>query len=437
MRRIKMLASVLFGIILVLGGCQEKMTAPRLVETMRTAVQTSPITGFTMDVELDATLATNNLTIDLDAELVGSTILSTQPHGSFWSMELALEGYLQQSIQLYTREEDSQLAAYLSLESHPWVREVIPSHEMSSHDWLLNLPPEQLTLAEESVDIQDTTAYVLTCTFTGADMFPSAEGDAAASHGLDLSTLSVVATCYVDLQSHLPLKIELDCSGPGTLSPDVWYALAGTQDTRQVPGTVSLENCRIVLDDISYEEVTLPVLPAEAAQAVPWKELTSAADTPIEPEEVPEVVEEVPQTINLGPGPFSMRLPNIQLTITLPQGWFATEVHNDLLYFLSEDERASGDFILYTPEESSYQTMQTNLDDSLYYWITTQEYHSHGKLELPDWYAFWVRFDNGSIHFYGIRSFGKQGHLLFSLYHADGSLSPEQITGLLSTSISL
>lgn len=453
-------------LVLALAGCKEKMSAPRLMEAMLTATERTPATQLTIDMELDAALRVHGLLLEFDGELVSHTILSPQSGEAHLDTELSLslsEEEFRQAMQLYVQKEGNELVPYLHLQPDSrWIRSTgHPVGQSSSgsdalRDRLLAKAPEELTLSEEMAKVHGTSSYILTCPLTWEDIQASVgtEGlaDALKQAGLDISSLSSfrwAATYYVDFHSHLPLKIELNGSASEPLPVQLPSISSQLSSGAPVAGELVVESFRITLDRIGREPVSLPPLPAAAAGASGWEELTPSfpveppqtTQSPVpsdSPEETPsiEIPDEPPKPVDLGSGPFSMEHGAVRLTATLPEDWFATEVHPDILYLAHRAQGASGDFSLYTTQEASYQSLRVDLEDSLYYWLTTEEYHSHGELALADWYTFWVRFDDGSVHYHGLRALGQQGSLSFSLYDAEGGLAPKEVSRLLSDSMS-
>lgn len=459
MRRIKGLLLSLCALVMLfsLTGCKEKMTAEKLVKEMVAAMAETPMTQLSMDVELAASLGAQGMTLDIAAGLSGDARMSTAPYAVHMDMEMnvsLLGEELSETMEIYLLEEAGEMAAYIHMDSaDQWVREsagmdvdeLSAAAQNPNFDWLTAKTGDQLVLAEETVEVNGVETYMLTCVLTWDDAVAAMESmdDAALEEALggadlddllaetglddlDLSVVSCPVVYYVDTKTHLPLKMEMDVLGLDVLAADVVNGVMGALSAGEAEVELTVDVCRIVMDNIGYGPADIPALPPEAADAISADDLVGTQEPDIweEPDDTEEPDGWVTEVTDLGRGPFDFRYGDIALRATLPEGWFATEAYDDMMYFSSEDQASSGNFTIYTPTESTYEDLITGPEDSLYYWKETEEYDSHGDLGIPGSYTLWIRFVDGSVEYYGVIPVSEAGWLTFTLYDAYGALGP-------------
>lgn len=283
MKNMKRLAAVLLVLVMVLAlaGCG-KMTPEKLTVKTAAALAGKPMTSMEMELGMTMSLTAEGFSMDMDMAVAGDMVMDSDPYQSYTNMEMTMD-LMGQSItetsETYVLVEDDQLTTYTYAESMDiWTKTSVPFSpeamaQQSSYDWLAELSPDMLTLAEETQILNERKVYVLNCTITGEQlqaMMDSMPGMAdtmadAGMSGPDMTALTVPAVFYIDAETFLPAKIEMEIQGMDEMMAGMMEESLGA-DMEALGMEMEIGTVRMVYAQIGYEDVTVPTLPAEAME---------------------------------------------------------------------------------------------------------------------------------------------------------------------------
>lgn len=307
MRQIKRLALALcaLAMALALAGCGGSMTPEKLVEEMANASKEKTMTQMTMDLALDASMGAEGVTMDISVGMGTDVMMALDPYAMYMDVVLdmsMLGEEISESMEIYMLEEDGEAVSYTYMDSAgQWTRQaaevdmdaMTASGQGASYDWLLDKTGNDLALAEEKPQVNGRETYMLTAILGWDDMMKAMEAmdsaaleealggaeleDLLAEAGLgdlNLSVLNFTTVYYIDAETYLPLKMEMDVLGLDVLLSDIMKAaMAGLSPEEQVEMDIAVNQFRAVLDNISYDPASIPALPPEAADAVDMGDL--------------------------------------------------------------------------------------------------------------------------------------------------------------------
>ena len=229
MKKIKiLLAAGFMGIALT--GCG--MNAEKLVDEMAAATEGKQMTQATTTMEMDMSMEAEGVSMDMSMDMVMDIQASNDPYASYTNMETTVDVAGQQTsevIQLYSIEEDGALVNYVYTEStDSWEKQDLGmsmddiASQTADYNWLLEkAKSEELTLEEDTQTVNGKEVYVTNCTLEGEEIQKAFEGigsmtdmfEQAGMGEIDFTALSVPTTYYIDKETFLPVKMEMDIEG--------------------------------------------------------------------------------------------------------------------------------------------------------------------------------------------------------------------------------
>lgn len=279
---------VLSLLILALAGCGKMTTeklALKMVEATGGKMMTQATT--TMDLELDMTLGQGGMNMDLGMDINYDMDMKMQAdpylmYGEI-SMDMAMEimgQTMEETLNTKTYMElvDGKAISYAYDEStDTWQSSEVDMEEtMESvtkgmdYSFLKDMIPE-IIMDEEKQILNGTEVYVLRMTITGEQMqkamggavdMESMLGQAGLEGELDFSALEVPAVIYVDAKTYLPVKMEMEIVGMGEMMKSMMGPMLGAAEGVELD--LDIPVCKVVYENIGFDPVEIPEIPAEA-----------------------------------------------------------------------------------------------------------------------------------------------------------------------------
>lgn len=262
-----------------LTGCG--MNAEELVEKTLNALEGKQMTQATGIYEMEIGMEVEGTVMEMDMEMSMDTKVSQEPYASFVDMEMAIDVSglrMTETVQSYTLVEDGTLVSYTHTDStDTWLKqesgmdleEVMA--QTDSYNWLAQKASEELVLAKETQTINDREVYVLSCTLTGEEMQKTLDNmgsmkDLFNESGLgevDFTALSVPTVFYIDKETFLPVKTEMDIEGMNDMMDSMVTSLLGDSGV-SIEMELDISKMHMVLDNIRYDKIEVPTVPEEA-----------------------------------------------------------------------------------------------------------------------------------------------------------------------------
>ena len=292
MKKMNRIAALVLALVMLLAltGCG-KMTTEKLVLKMVEATGGKMMTQATttMDLELGMkmTMEQMGLNMDLAMDIAYRMDMKMQPdpyrmYGDI-TMDMAMERMGQTmnetlNSQTYMELADGKVKNYVYDESTGiWLSEEVDVAEMMDsiakgmdYSFLKDMIPE-ITMDEETQVLNGKEVYVLRMTITGAQMqnamggavdMESMLGQAGLNGELDFSALEVPTVMYVDATTYLPVKMEMEIIGMGEMMKSMMGQMVGAMDGMGLD--ISIPVCKVVYENIGFDPVEVPEVPAEA-----------------------------------------------------------------------------------------------------------------------------------------------------------------------------
>lgn len=273
MKKLRKIGTVLLvlAIALGLGGCG-KMTAGKLVVKTAAALAETPMTSARMEAELEMSAGVLGVSLETGMAVNMDLVMSAEPYRAYLDTELVMSIFgqdLSQTMQTYIQSEGDALTTY-TYAGRGWTKTVLePSARETGGqldlEWLKAKPVEELTLEEETRTVDGREVYVLSCTINGAELQQLLEtmGNAGVSGETDISVLSVPAVFYIDAETFLPVRLELELRGMNEIVSEM-IGKALEFDLSTLGLELEIDEVRILCRDLGYDPVEVPAVPQEA-----------------------------------------------------------------------------------------------------------------------------------------------------------------------------
>ena len=215
--------------LLVLTGCESKMTAEKLVQEVITASQEKEVTAATTEMEFDVNMIAEGVSMDMNMQMVVDSQFSNDPYLSYTDTETIMTVAGQKTTmdaEVYTSIEDGMLKTYTYTdETGSWTAE---ETEFSDEDLdklrsnpanLSDFENASFTLEEETQTVDNQEVYVLSCTLTGdminnvMEQLGTLESMLGTDADIDFSSLSLPITYYISTTTFLPVQVEMSIDG--------------------------------------------------------------------------------------------------------------------------------------------------------------------------------------------------------------------------------
>ena len=279
---------VLSLLILALAGCG-KMTTEKLALKMveATGGKTMTQATTTMELVLDMTMGQGGMNMDLGMDVTCRMDMKMQAdpylmYGEI-SMDMAMEilgQTMEETVNTknYMELVDGKAVSYTYDESTgTWQSTEVDVEEAMGYvkegmdySFMKDMIPE-IILEEETQTLNGTEVYVLRMTITGEQMqkamggavdMESMLGQAGLEGELDFSALEVPAVIYVDAKTYLPVKMEMEIAGMGEMMQSMMGPMLGAAEGMELD--LDIPVCKVVYENIGFDPVEIPELPAEA-----------------------------------------------------------------------------------------------------------------------------------------------------------------------------
>lgn len=291
MNRMKKIAALLLVCVLVfaLAGCgkmtPEKLTV-KLVESTTGKTMTQATT--TMDIEMDMTIGAAGMTTEMgmDVNYVMNMKMQADPYLVYadLAMDMAMEAMgqtMEETVnsEIYVELVDGQIVGYVFDESTgSWQTSDVDMTEMlesvgknMDYTFMKDMIPE-IVLDEEKQTMNGKEVYVVRMTITGEQMqkatggavdMGSILGQAGLDVEMDFSALSVPTVMYIDAETYLPVRVEMEMIGMDEMMKSMLnQMILGGMEGIEMDVTIPV--CKVVYENISFDPVEVPEIPAEA-----------------------------------------------------------------------------------------------------------------------------------------------------------------------------
>lgn len=266
------------AMMFALTGCG--MNAEKLVEKTLNALEEKQMTQATGIYEMEIGMEVEGNVMKMDMEMSMDTKACQEPYASFVDMEMKIDVSglrMTETVQSYTLVEDGTLVSYTHTDStDTWLKQESGMNleevmaQTDSYNWLAQKASEDLVLAKETQTINDREVYVLSCTLTGEEMQKTLDNmgsmkDLFNENGLgevDFTALSVPTVFYIDKETFLPVKIEMDIEGMSDMMDSMVTSLLGGSGV-SIEMELDISKMHMVLDNIGYDKIEVPTVPEE------------------------------------------------------------------------------------------------------------------------------------------------------------------------------
>ncbi len=266
------LAAVL-SVALLFAGCG-KMTPSKLAEKTTAALLSKPATSLKATFDLDISMGAMGLSTDLKMNGSANAKFSTDPLKTYTETELNMKmlgiDYSQVS-QTYTRVEDGKYVSYTHENNYgKWERQEMEGIKLPSQSVVLEIfkkkSESDFVLADKTQQLDGRDVYVLSFTITGEELRSVAENSIELEKDLDnvdLSVVSVPVIFYIDKETFLPAKSEMEFVGMNDMISQILEKSLDT-NLEQMKMDLKINTIKVVCTDFGYEPAEIPEVPQEA-----------------------------------------------------------------------------------------------------------------------------------------------------------------------------
>jgi len=269
----------------------DALTAKDVLEKTREAHQEQNMTSAKLLMDLEMSLATQGITLDMAMNMDGIYKYSTDPYVVYAEGDMVLDMMGEtESIKTitYSVEEDGIVCNYTNSGDGVWMKidsgmtlEDALAASKNNFDAIYNLPEEELELESETQMMNDKEVYKVNVLFTGQtlmDMVTDMGGDMEeltdaldelSALGVDMTVLSANASYYIDAESFRIVKIDMEILGMDKMFDDVMDAAMAEagEEAEGMEFDINIGKCFMSYDILSYDPVEIPALPEEALNA--------------------------------------------------------------------------------------------------------------------------------------------------------------------------
>lgn len=425
MKKIKILLATAF-MGLALTGCG--MNAEKLAEEMMAASEGKQMTQASVSMEMNMSMEVEGASMDMSMDAAMEMQTDADPYASYMSMEMTIDAAGEQtteSMQIYSVEEDEALVNYVYTEStDKWEKQELDmsvdevAAQTIDYNWLVEkAKSEELVLAEETQTVNESEVYVLSFTLEGEEMQNAFEGlgnmtdifEQAGVSGIDFTSFNVPTTYYIDKETYLPVKIEMDIEGMGEMMDGLMASIFSQLET-DTQISIDVQKFHASYDNIGYDDVEIPTVPKEG--------LIIANQKSYNPDK--------------GDGTYVIQESGDAMKITVPDGWSVTEMGYDTVTIQRDDKKRSAVF-----------TMHTNVDTGLAFrnyvergdvleLLKAGNYDSHGTSDLESEYSgMWIKAEDKTNYYYAWTATGERCFLFVKMTDFTGKYDRNLIDTIL------
>lgn len=284
-RKFTALTLCLVMLLGLLSGCEKPMDAQTLVAKMEEAIGGRTATSMLMTMDMDMTLQAQGTSMEMAMDTVVGIKQSDTMNYTDMDMTVEVLGITEEmNAESYTALEDGKYVTYTYSETEDaWSLTETEETEVtevsySFYQSLADMDPAALVLEEETVLLDEREVYVLRATLSGdqlrqslaAGMEALDEIGGEAADQIDFSAMQCPAVYYIDKETFLPAKVEMQMEGLG----EVMNALMGSMmetltgmSMAELELTVDVPLCTIVCEGFRFDAVEVPAVPAEGVEA--------------------------------------------------------------------------------------------------------------------------------------------------------------------------
>lgn len=216
------------------------------------------------------------LTFDIDISAEVAARMQEEPFYSYTDSRVSVtfSGNTAETPTLsYTREENGKLITYSSVNggatfqrnaSNESAAELV--QKVKAHTWLQELEPSDVKLDQGEPSYEGKSVCILRFTLSGKAIAAAAKSFSSSGSLMPeltdeaMEALSADTVLYLDRESFLPLRMEMELSGADELVANFAGRLAGDALSFLSP-TFKTDTLSLVADHISYEPQEMPALP--------------------------------------------------------------------------------------------------------------------------------------------------------------------------------
>ncbi len=266
----------------------EVMTAAKLLDNLVTAMEGKIMLQTTVAMEMEMSIGIGEYAMNMATVNTSETKMSVEPFLSYnkSSVTMEMDGeQITMDSEVYTVEENDTVVSYmheptsgtwLKMDSGVALKDAMQSY--TGYEWMKDKAMDELVLEDATQVVEGKDAYVLKCTLTGEEMQKALNGmsnmeDMLEQSGLDFydyGMLTVPTVFYIDTQTYRPIQIEMEIQGMSELVNNVMTGMAEENGEEDAVSGMNMEISKVyaIYNNISYDAVEVPALPAEAIEAV-------------------------------------------------------------------------------------------------------------------------------------------------------------------------
>lgn len=423
---------------LLLTGCgtpeptepptEPPMTAERLVQEMLTATAANPITTSTVDMEMGITVSAKGVTMEMGMDMTSVNMTSLEPYAGYAELTMTMDILGEQTTQItrqYMMEQDGDVVSYMNVDGTNTWDKVVLDMDMDqlmqeSQDYqYLTQSADALHLDEVTQQLDDQEVYVLRIDLQGPQMQEALQSmgtlqDLLVDTGMefDFSALTVPTVYYIDAQTYLPVRMEMDIQGMGEMMTGMIGSLLGDTAAGM---EIEIPTFKAVYREIGYGPAEIPAVPAEGR--------LKADQASFNPDQ--------------GDGTYIIQESGSAVKITCPEGWTATEMGYDNLTLEKDDGTQMVTYNMWTGISGGFAFVSKIERGDIIGQMEEGLYGSHGNttLELDgnSYGALWVKCNDGSRINYAWDQIGAEtNYLLVKTVDKTGSAMEDSLAGVLS-----
>jgi len=246
-------------------------------EKMSQAVDGRLASSFTATTEMGAKMDTGFMALDTQVSAETDVKLSADPFCYYAATDLKASFFGKEitgAFQMYSQSDEKGLDTWFHMDQkdnwYHYHASMVPVDLLSQYEitgcsgkWV----PKDLTMEEQTLD--GAKVYVLTSDFKAEDVLTAISspfGDIPFEN-VDISGLQLTTTYYVDSESFLPVRIEIQYRGMSEVIGDLISRYAGEMMGGKLASmNVEVNTYREVLSNLVYGAVEVPAVPEEGIQ---------------------------------------------------------------------------------------------------------------------------------------------------------------------------
>lgn len=417
------------------------MTVEKLLVEMDDAIAGKTMSQASMALEVVASMTTAGETSDMEIALEADVMTSTEPRAAFIDMEIdstTAGAKTNETMQLYLQEEDGEMVNYIHTDSLDMWTKAEMSMSVEDFDSSFSNPegepaalPEDLTLAEETQIVENRETYVLDATLSGENLQATADempelDEALSQLGMsdidfDFTSISAPISIYVDTETYMPLRMEMEIQGMNELVNGIIDSIMGSM----MSGLTGLEDAGDLGIDMSELEAEMGEMDIEVdvttAKIVINNISYDAVEVPAVPEDGKIMAEQLSFNPDQGDGTYVIQEGGYAVRISAPEGWTAYDMSYDYLTYAADDGMQEATYMMYTDMTS---------DDFAYYveefyvpsYTAEGAYVSHGAgSKIGEFETMYIECGDGINVYFAWAPVGDNGWVDIELFDYEGN----------------